>query len=108
MTKIQPVVDPKYHAAIRARAKALGLNDLSSRARYKLTKTGFTWKDEIVEGHDAKQCGRVSLIGNDRGICIYITENGDWWSTSIIVNCSSITGIFVLETENSFYQLERI
>ena len=108
MIKVFDLVADKEKALIIA--QSIGLDSIDSQKVYKLKKLGS--KKSSSKGYpdafDVIQ-GTVSLVGLDDQVWLLLLGSGrfEWFKTSPILSCKETELCFELETENSFYILEK-
>jgi hypothetical protein len=99
---------PELVADIRANAMQVGLDKLDYEGFYTLKKLGA--KNESPLGYPNQYTvikGSVCLIGNEDFVAIYMTGISEWFKTSPVMSCKKTKQGFKIETENSFYLLEK-
>lgn len=106
----------KFHKAINDEVMDLlkdiaitkGLDDIDYNKKHSLYKVGSKAKDGAIEMQERKFVARgsVELLGNEKFVCIYVSNITDWFRTSPIVSCKKNNNGIILETMNSFYELK--
>jgi hypothetical protein len=90
-------------------AKSTGLDLIDYKSMYSLTKIGT--KDRREALYEVKNlvmtASKVQVIAKGTSIWIYLTNAFGWFRSSPIVSCIKVKGGYQIETENSFYKLEK-
>ncbi len=102
--KILKDVDKKFHDSIKKNAKESGLDQIGPES-FSLYKTGI--KSLGHKLHDFVDRGNVFIVGNDDYVWIVLMNLGSWFKTSPVLECVRTDMGFDIETENSYYRLDR-
>jgi hypothetical protein len=107
--KIHPN-SPATKSKIKREAAIVGLDLIDYNELYKLVKVGS--KDEAEHEFVALIRGTFQIVGapdpNSNRTLVWLAGtwvNGDWYKTSPVLKCMKSGDNFVIETENSFYEL---
>jgi flavodoxin len=89
-------------------AETKGLSQLDFEKSYRVYKIGSKSKNGAIEMEEKRRVatGMVELTGNDKCVCLFMRGFKDWFKTSAVMSCSKNSNGYILETENSFYELK--
>lgn len=104
--KLHPTVK-KFKAEIRSIAELRGLNLIDFRKTYSLAKTGA--KRKSANGYPDRMIAvlssKVSVVGTVQHGEVFVWIAVGNFVTSPVVSCKKLGDKYLIETENSFYQL---
>jgi hypothetical protein len=98
---INPGIQTRYHRKIKDKSRELGLDKIK-HIPYDVYKVGS--KTGSVEQERRVITGVPTLCGNSDAVWLLI-EAGTWYKTSPVVSCVQSDNGFLVETENSVYEL---
>lgn len=107
--KINSLLTDEVADLVRDLALTKGLEKINYEKPYTLSKIGSKDKNGAFIVHEKhtilKNC-KLSLIGTSTFVCIYFTSPHNYMSTSKVISCTKKKSCYIIETENSFYELK--
>jgi hypothetical protein len=104
----------RHKSEIKRVATLLGLNQIDFDETYSLYKLGaknasrLGYPDKML----AMRAGGVAIVGvveeEKTHVWIVVESLRDWFKTSPIVSCKKDGENFLIETENSYYELRKV
>lgn len=107
--KIKPWVyldDQGKADAVRLAAQ-VGLDQIDYR-QYRLCKTGSKNPSRYYGDTFENPPGYPSLVSNGEFVWLYFDERDGWFKTSPVLRCEPKGEGFLVETENSYYELKAV
>lgn len=106
--KVHSMVNDKIADTIKDIAQAKGLGDINYDSYYFMYKIGQKISKDVIEMQVKTYVGNgcVCLIGNESLVALYLSNLQEWFKTSPVVSCKKNNDTFIIETENSFYELK--
>lgn len=105
---VHNLINDKTADAIKDVAQTKGLGDINYDSSYRMYKIGHKVSGGIIEMQEKTYVGEglVRLIGDGTFVALYLFNINEWFKTSKIVSCKKNTDNFIIETNNSFYELK--
>jgi hypothetical protein len=106
--KITKNLNDEVADIVKEIALAKGLDKLDYNKRYNLYKVGSKLKSNAINIQEEARVfeGSIQLTGSENSVCLLVTRLRDWFRTSPIIACTKGRMGFIIETENSFYELK--
>jgi len=107
--KIHPGLNDEQRIMVKKVAASKGLLEIRSDKSYRLYKLGDRAAGGALiklEERQYRAHGEVLLLGLNLQVWLYVRGLRDWFKTSPIISCTKDKSKFIIETMNSFYELE--
>ena len=106
--KIHRHINDSQADVIREMAISIGLDAIDYKKMHRLykiaSKDSYSFAIELKEKRLSGK-GDIQLLGSGKYVWLYMEDGLTWFKTSPIISCKSTGSGFILETENSFYEL---